>query len=76
MKLLDRIPVLPLAIITVLFALAPFTTTPHLWQKIQMLLSNTLSRPIDIFDLFMHGIPLLVLLLKFSRILYLKTSHS
>jgi hypothetical protein len=32
-----------------------------------MLAAGTLSRPIDIFDLFMHGAPLVVLVLKLLR---------
>jgi hypothetical protein len=64
MKWLDRIPdslLLPLA---VLMALAPFSPEPHLWEKLKMLAAGTLVRPIDIFDLFMHGAPLLLLALK------------
>ena len=35
--------------------LAPFQPLPHLVEKISMLLQGTLHRPIDIFDLFLHG---------------------
>jgi hypothetical protein len=35
--------------------LAPFVPLPHLFEKLQMLTDGTLSRPIDIFDLVMHG---------------------
>jgi hypothetical protein len=52
---------LPLA---VLMALAPFVPAPHLWEKLKMLASGTLVRPIDIFDLFLHGAPLVLLALK------------
>ena len=31
-----------------------------------MLAAGTLIRPIDIFDLFLHGTPLVLLLLKFA----------
>ena len=64
MKWLDRIPytyIIPLAI---LLALAPFSPEPHLWEKLKMLSAGTLVRPMDIFDLFLHGTPLLVLILK------------
>jgi hypothetical protein len=64
---LDRIPLAPLAIIAVLLALAPFAPQPHLWEKLNMLVAGTLVRPIDIFDLFLHGTPLVVLLLKLLR---------
>lgn len=32
-----------------------------------MLFAGTLSRPIDIFDLFLHGVPLVLLVLKLMR---------
>jgi len=52
---------LPLAIV---LALAPFTPEPHLWEKLKLLAAGNLSRPIDIFDLLLHGTPLLLVLLK------------
>ena len=67
MNWLDKLPytvILPLA---VFLAVAPFTPEPHLWQKLKMLFAGTLSRPIDIFDLFLHGVPLLLLVLKLMR---------
>jgi hypothetical protein len=67
MKWLDRIPLSLLLPMAVLLALAPFLPEPHLWQKLEMLFNGTLSRPIDIFDLFLHGAPLLVLMLKLIR---------
>jgi hypothetical protein len=51
----------------VFLALAPFAPEPHLWQKLKMLLAGTLTRPIDIFDLFLHGAPLVLLVLKLMR---------
>jgi hypothetical protein len=38
-----------------LLGLAPFVPEPHLFEKVRMLFSGTLSKPIDIFDLFLHG---------------------
>lgn len=64
MKWLDRIPYSLLLPLAVLMALAPFSPEPHLWQKLKMLAAGTLVRPIDIFDLFLHGAPLLLLALK------------
>ena len=66
-KLLDKISysiVIPLA---VLMFLAPFRPQPHAVEKIGMLIDGTLSRPVDIFDLFFHLIPSLILLLKIIR---------
>ena len=67
MQWLDRIPMSVLLPVAVLLALAPFAPEPHLWEKLKMLASGTLSRPIDIFDLLMHGAPLVVLVLKLVR---------
>lgn len=65
-KLLDQIPILPLAIIALVLGLAPFVPEPHLWQKLKMLFSGELSRPLDIFDLLMHGTPAIILIIKLS----------
>jgi hypothetical protein len=63
---LDKIP-WQIAPIAVLLALMPFKPEPHLLEKITMLTTGSLSRPIDIFDLFMHGTPLLLIILKGIR---------
>jgi hypothetical protein len=49
---LDLKFLLPVAI---LLALAPFAPEPHLVEKLRFLSEGTLTKPIDIFDLFMHG---------------------
>ena len=64
MKWLDRIPYIMLAPLAIFLALVPFTPEPHLWAKLKMLFTGTLLRPIDIFDLFLHGTLLVILLLK------------
>ena len=64
MRWLDRIPLGVILPVAVILALAPFTPEPHLWQKLKMLFAGTLVRPIDIFDLFLHGTPLAILVLK------------
>lgn len=64
MAWLNKIPlslILPLA---VLLALAPFSPEPHLWEKLRMLFGGTLVKPVDILDLFLHGTPLVILVLK------------
>ncbi len=68
MQWLDRMPLAPLAVVAILLALAPFSPEPHLWQKLNMLADGNLQRPVDIFDLFLHGTPLLVLGLKLLRL--------
>jgi len=64
MKWLEKIPYTVLVPLALLLALLPFSPEPHLWEKLKMLSAGTLVRPIDIFDLLLHGTPLLVLLLK------------
>jgi hypothetical protein len=64
MKWLDRVPLSLLLPLAVVMALAPFSPEPHLWEKLKMLAAGTLVRPIDIFDLFLHGAPLLLVALK------------
>ncbi len=65
-KFLDTLPTPMLVIATILLGLAPFVPEPHLWEKLKMLADGTLGKPIDIFDLFMHGTPLVLLILKLA----------
>lgn len=64
-KILQSIPYSLLIVFSVILGLAPFHPQPHLLEKIQMLFHGTLSRPIDIFDLVLHGTPLLLLMARF-----------
>lgn len=63
MKRLAQIPLQLLAPLAILLALAPFRPQPHLWEKLGMLAAGTLTRPIDMLDLFLHGAPLVLLVL-------------
>jgi hypothetical protein len=63
MSFLNRIPWSLVIIACLTLGLAPFNP-PHVWEKLRMLFSGTLSRPIDWFDLFLHGTPWILLLLK------------
>jgi hypothetical protein len=47
--------------------LAPFKPMPHVIEKILMLKNGTLHRPMDIFDLFVHCAPFILLVIKFIR---------
>jgi hypothetical protein len=64
MKWLDKIPYIVITPLAIFLALAPFSPEPHLWEKLKMLFAGSLVRPVDIFDLCLHGTPLLILLLK------------
>jgi hypothetical protein len=44
--------------------LAPFFPEPHIWEKLKMLVTGTLTKPVDIFDLLMHATPFILALLK------------
>ena len=67
LKLLDQMPYLPLVLLAVFMLLAPLRPMPHVLEKLIMLRNGTLVRPLDIFDLFFHLAPALVLLLKWIR---------
>jgi hypothetical protein len=68
MKWLDKLPLTVILALAVFLALAPFVPEPHLWEKLKMLFAGSLTRPIDIFDLFLHGAPLVLLVLKLTRL--------
>lgn len=74
MKWLDKIPLGPLVILGLALGLAPFFPEPHLWQKLKMLADGTLTRPIDIFDLFLHAAGPLLLVIKIVRMKTLKNN--
>jgi len=67
MRWIDRIPMLWLVGIALYLAGAPFVPEPHLTEKWRMLLEGTLSKPIDIFDFFLHTGPLVVLAIRLWR---------
>jgi hypothetical protein len=64
--LLAKIPFQMAVIFSLLLGLAPFVPEPHGWEKLKMLADGTLSKPIDIFDLLMHGTPWLILIGKIA----------
>ena len=68
MQFIDRIP-FPLIIILALFMIgAPFVPEPHLLQKMRMLSEGNLTKPLDIFDVFWHLLPTIILIIKLVRI--------
>ncbi len=64
---LDRFPLALLAFLAVWMAVAPISPEPHLVEKTRMLLSGTLLRPMDIFDLLFHLTPGVLLVLRLVR---------
>ena len=69
MKWLDKVSFPILIVASLTLGLAPFMPEfkPHLLEKLNMLFDGTLTKPIDIFDLFMHGTPWVLLGLKTVR---------
>ncbi|NWF36230.1 hypothetical protein [Mariprofundus sp. KV] len=67
MKWLDELPYIALIAIAVLMAMLPFQPEPHLSEKLKMLADGTLAKPLDIFDLFWHLLPTILLVIKFLR---------
>ena len=53
--------------LTLFLGLAPFLPQPHIVEKIRMLAAGTLTRPLDIFDLFWHAWPFVLLAYKLAR---------
>lgn len=67
MAWLDEFSLVLIIVACLLLGLAPFAPEPHVWEKLKMLLDGSLVRPLDIFDLLLHGAPFVVLLLKLQR---------
>jgi hypothetical protein len=67
MSWLDEIPLLGLVFAALLLGLAPFVPEPHLWEKLKMLAAGELVRPLDIFDLVLHGAPIVLLSIRLVR---------
>ncbi len=67
MKKLSAISWPVVIILCLTLGLAPYTPEPHVWQKLQMLFSGTLTSPIDILDFILHGAPWVLLVLKVVR---------
>jgi hypothetical protein len=63
-----KLPDYPFLIVaSLLLGLAPFVPEPHLVEKIRWLFTGHPFRPIDVFDLFLHGTFPALLVLKAGR---------
>ena len=67
MQFIDRIPLPMLIILALLMIGAPFVPEPHLVEKMRMLSEGTLTKPLDIFDVFWHLLPSILLVIKIIR---------
>lgn len=59
-------------IFTLFLGLAPFKPEPHVLEKITMLFNGNLNKAIDVFDLFLHGTPWILFILKISTLFSMK----
>ena len=62
-QFLDKVPWGIIILLCLTLGLAPYKP-PHILEKLQMLFGGRLVRPIDWFDLFLHGSPWILLVLK------------
>jgi hypothetical protein len=69
---LDRVSLPLLLIVALTLGLAPFVPEPHVWEKLKLLAAGQLVRPIDIFDLLLHGAPWVLLVLKLGRVVLVR----
>lgn len=67
MTWMDKLDWPILIIIALSLGLAPFSPEPHIVEKLTMLATGTLVKPIDIFDLLLHGSPWVLVILKGIR---------
>jgi hypothetical protein len=67
MQFIDNFPLPLLLILTVFMLGAPFVPEPHLLEKMRMLMEGTLTKPLDIFDVFWHLLPATLLIVKLVR---------
>jgi hypothetical protein len=74
LKFIDNFPFSTLIIMTVMLAVLPYPMQemPHSLEKIQMLFTGQLTKPLDIFDLVMHTGLILVLVIKSYRYYLIK----
>jgi len=66
-RYLDSISDPVLIFIAAFMLLAPFSPMPHVLEKLIMLKDGNLTGLVDIFDLFFHLIPSILLAIKYSK---------
>ena len=63
LSLVDKLDWTIILIVCATLGLAPFSP-PHIVEKITLLINGDLVKPIDWFDLLLHGFPWIILTLK------------
>ena len=66
-RLIDSVSYPVLIFISAFMLLAPFSPMPHVLEKLIMLKDGNLTRAVDIFDVFFHLIPSILLAIKYLR---------
>ena len=69
LSVVDQLNWVVVLVLWATLGLAPFFP-PHIVEKLSMLIKGNLIKPIDWFDLFMHGIPWILLILKVMASLF------
>jgi hypothetical protein len=73
-KIIEELPWPIVLLVCLTLGLAPFSP-PHILEKLQMLAAGKLVKPIDWFDLFLHGTPWLILIVKIAFFLQKKSDN-
>jgi len=68
LKLIDALPLPHFIVLSLFLGLAPFFPEPHLVEKVRMLMSGELVKPLDMFDLLLHSTPWILLVLKLTLV--------
>ncbi|MCK4709368.1 MAG: RND transporter [Gammaproteobacteria bacterium] len=68
LKIIDSLPLPHFIVLSLFLGLAPFFPEPHLAEKVRMLMSGELVKPLDMFDLLLHGTPWVLLLIKLTLV--------
>jgi hypothetical protein len=63
LQLIDKLDWGMVLILCATLGLAPFSP-PHIVEKLSMLRKGLLIKPLDWFDLLLHGLPWVILLIK------------
>jgi len=64
LKFLNKLSYSTLILAAVFMLLTPISPMPHVIEKIIMIKNMTLYKPLDIFDLFFHLSPIILLIIK------------
>ncbi len=64
LKKIGEVPLVFYVVFALTLGLAPFRPQPHVLEKLGMLMDGSLTKPVDIFDLCLHGLPWLLLAIR------------